>query len=208
MRPRLEFWHEYASTYSYLAAATIAARAERRGVYIVWRPFPLGPLFFQQQGMKDSPFNVVPVKGRYMWRDMERLCAAEGLPFARPTQFPQNTILAARVGLVGAHEGWIGAYAPAVYRANFAEGRDISQPAALAPLIAAAGGEPDTVLARATTDAIKAELRAAADEAAAKGLFGAPSFVCEDGELFWGHDRMDAALAWAVENHHAKHNAA
>ena len=200
MRPKLEFWHEFASTYSYLAAVTIGARAAARGVDIVWRPFPLGPLLYQQQGMKDSPFNVVPVKGQYMWRDMERLCAAEGLPFAKPAVFPQNTQLAARTALVGAREGWIAAYAPAVYRANFAQGADISQPTTLAPLIEAAGGDPAAVLARAATDEIKTELRAAAEEAATKGLFGAPSFVCADGELFWGHDRLDAALDWAAKN--------
>ncbi len=197
-RPRLRFWHEFASTYSYLAAARIGALARARGVDIVWRPFLLGPLFFQQQGMKDSPFNVVPAKCRYMWRDMERLSAAFDLPLQRPAVFPQHTVLAARVGLVAAHEGWIAAYAPAVYRANFAEGLDISKADTLAPLIGAAGGDAEAALARAASEDIKAELRAASDEALGKGLFGAPSFVTEDGELFWGHDRMDAALDWAV----------
>lgn len=197
-RPRLQFWHEFASTYSYIAAARIGALAAARGVDIVWRPFLLGPLFFQQQGMKDSPFNVVPDKGRYMWRDMERLCAGFDLSLHRPAVFPQHTVLAARVGLVAAHEGWIAEYSPAVYRANFAEGRDISKPETLAPLITAAGGDAEATLARAASDDIKAELRAASEEALGKGLFGAPSFVTDDGELFWGHDRMDAALDWAV----------
>lgn len=196
-RPRLQFWHEYASTYSYIAAARIGALADARGVDIVWRPFLLGPLFFQQQGMKDSPFNVVPDKGRYMWRDMERLCAAFDLPFRRPAIFPQHTVLAARVGLVAARDGWIAAYAPLVYRANFADGADISQPDTLAPLIAAAGTDAEAALADAAGDAIKLQLRAASQEALDKGLFGAPSFVTDDGELFWGHDRMDAALDWA-----------
>ena len=109
--------------------------------------------------MKDSPFNVVPMKGQYMWRDMERLCAAEGLPFMIPAAFPQNALLAARTAMVGAREGWIAAYSPAGYRANFAAGRDIFQPATLAPLIKAAGGDPNVVLARARTDEIKTELR-------------------------------------------------
>jgi 2-hydroxychromene-2-carboxylate isomerase len=196
--PRLEFWHEYASTYSYLAAARIGALAQAADVEIVWRPFLLGPIFFQQQGMKDSPFNVVPVKGRYMWRDMERLTRKFGLPFRRPAIFPQNTLLAARVAAVGAHDGWIAAYAPAVYRANFAEGRDLSDAATLAPLIRDAGADPDAVFADAQSDAIKTTLRLATEEAARKGVFGAPSFVAEDGELFWGHDRIDDALAWAA----------
>lgn len=198
--PRLEFWHEYASTYSYLAAARIGALAQAAGVEIVWRPFLLGPIFFQQQGMRDSPFNVVAVKGRYMWRDMERLTQKFGLPFERPAIFPQNTLLAARVGAVGARDGWIGAYTPAVYRANFVEGRDLSDTATLAPLIRAAGADPDAVLQDAQSDAIKTALRSATEEAAGKGVFGAPSFVAADGELFWGHDRMDDALAWAARS--------
>ena len=200
MRPRLEFWHEYASTYSYLAAARIGALAEARGVDIVWRPFLLGPVFFQQQGLKESPFTAVPVKGRYMRRDMERQCAAHGLPFRKPDVFLRPTLLTARVGLVGVHEGWIAKYSPLVYRANFAEGRDISQPETLALLIDAAGGHAEAVLLRAASDEIKGELRAVSEEALGKDLFGAPSFVTGDGELFWGHDRMDAALDWAVQH--------
>ena len=69
---KLQFWFEFASTYSYPAVMRIDKAAAARGVAVEWRPFLLGPLFHAQQGMKDSPFNVVPVKGSYMWRDLER----------------------------------------------------------------------------------------------------------------------------------------
>lgn len=201
MTTRLQFWHEYASTYSYLAAARISALAAAKGVTVEWRPFLLGPLFFAQQGMKDSPFNVVPVKGAYMWRDMERLCAKFDLPFAKPRIFPQNTLLAARVATVAARDGWIDRFAPLLYRANFAQGADLSQVPTLAGIVAEAGIEPEPALATAQSDEIKAALRSATDEAAAKGVFGAPSFIAADGELFWGHDRLEDALDWAVHTH-------
>ena len=92
----LEFWFEFASTYSYPAAMRIEALGARAGVAIAWRPFLLGPIF-QAQGWNDSPFNLYPAKGRYMWRDLERLCEKHGLPYARPTIFPQRSILAARL---------------------------------------------------------------------------------------------------------------
>jgi len=133
-----------------------------------------------------------------MWRDMQRLTHEQGLPFRRPVVFPQNTVLAARVATVAARDGWINGFAPAVYHANFAEGRDLSDPMTLAPLINAAGAEAEAVLVEAQSQAVKAELRAATDEAASKGVFGAPSFVTDDGELFWGHDRMDQAINWAA----------
>src|SRR5262245_34579631 len=66
--PSLEFWFEFASTYSYPAAARITGAARDARIRIVWRPFLLGPIF-ASQGWRDSPFNIYPAKGRYMWRD-------------------------------------------------------------------------------------------------------------------------------------------
>src|SRR5262245_44856770 len=74
----LAVWFELASTYSYLAVSRAPEAARAAGVTLVWRPFLLGPIF-QKQGWNDSPFNVYPAKGRYMWRDMERLAARYGL---------------------------------------------------------------------------------------------------------------------------------
>ena len=95
---RAEFWYEFASSYSYPAAMRVEALAAERGVALAWRPFLLGPLF-AAQGWRDSPFNLYPAKGRYMWRDLERICGALGLPLTRPDPFPQNSLLAARVAL-------------------------------------------------------------------------------------------------------------
>ena len=99
-RPVLEFWYEFASTYSYLSAMRIEPLAEAAGVDIRWRPFLLGPVF-KAQGLETSPFARYPAKGRYMWRDMEREAARLGLPFYRPKTFPQNGLTAARVALLG-----------------------------------------------------------------------------------------------------------
>ncbi len=73
----LQFWYEFASTYSYPAAMRIEGEAKARGVAIDWRPVLLGPIF-GAQGMQDSPFNLYPIKGEYMVRDLTRLCAEDG----------------------------------------------------------------------------------------------------------------------------------
>jgi len=198
----IEFWYEFASTYSYPAAWRIERLSQAARVKLVWRPLLLGPLFNRQQGMTDSPFNVVEVKGRYMWRDMERVCQAEMLPFRRPSAFPRRSLLALRLALFGAHLGWIANFSRAVYAANFGQDRDIGDPAVLAALVKEVGGDPVADLDEADTDAIKAELRDNVAEAEAKGIFGAPSFYipnakAEVGELFWGNDRLEQAVAWA-----------
>jgi 2-hydroxychromene-2-carboxylate isomerase len=196
-RPLFEFWYEFASTYSYLAAMRIEQAAEQAGVEIVWRPFLLGPIF-KAQGWDPSPFTLYPTKGRYMWRDMEREAARQGLPFYRPATFPQNGLTAARVALLGADRGWTPAFTRAVYTAEFGEGRDIADAEVLAGILAGLDLDPQAVLSEAQGDANKLRLRRLNDEAASRGVFGAPSFLAEDGEMFWGNDRLDQALAWAV----------
>jgi 2-hydroxychromene-2-carboxylate isomerase len=190
---QIEFWYEFASTYSYPAAMRVESVAAARGVGVRWRPFLLGPLFFDQ-GWRDSPFNIYPVKGRYMWRDLERICAGLGLPFRRPEPFPQNTLLAARVALA-LPEARRAAFSRAVYDAEFGQGRPIADRAVLAELI---GEDAEATLVDAESPENKAALKAASAEATALGLPGAPCCVTADGEIFWGNDRLEQAVEWAA----------
>jgi 2-hydroxychromene-2-carboxylate isomerase len=194
--PTLDFWFDFASTYSYPAAMRIAPLAADAGVKVNFRPFLLGPIF-KAQGWTTSPFNLYPAKGRHMWRDLERLCDDLGLPFRRPEPFPQNSLLAARVAMTGAEEDWGDDFARAVFRAQFAEGRPIDQPATLGAILAALGVDGAAALAAAQSEPVKLRLRAQTEEAQRLGIFGAPTFVTADGELFWGNDRLERALAWA-----------
>ncbi|MCG7393031.1 2-hydroxychromene-2-carboxylate isomerase [Microvirga sp. ACRRW] len=196
-RPIFEFWYEFASTYSYLAAMRIERLAEEVGVEVVWRPFLLGPIF-QAQGLDNSPFNVYPDKGRYMWRDMEREAVRVGLPFYRPKSFPQNSLLAARIAALGTETGWTPIFTKAVYMAEFGEGRDISDREILVGILDGLGLDPEGIIAEAQSDANKMRLRRMSEEAQSRGVFGAPTFFAEDGEMFWGNDRLEQALEWAV----------
>jgi 2-hydroxychromene-2-carboxylate isomerase len=194
---RLEFWYDLASTYSYLSAMRIEALASAADVAIVWRPFLLGPIF-AAQGWSTSPFNVYPAKGRYMVRDIERIAASRGLAFRLPEPFPAASLLAARVALVGEEQGWIAVFTRAVLCAEFADGADIADAATLAGVLAGLGIEASPVLERAQHVEIKQRLKTITDLAARTGIFGAPSFVTEDRELFWGDDRLEAAVAWTA----------
>lgn len=196
MKP-LQFWFEFASTYSYPAAMRIERLAAARGVTVEWRPFLLGPLFQAQQGFKDSPFNVVPVKGLYMWRDLERVCEKHSLPFRRPGRFPQNGLLAARICLSLSHAERPN-FVKAVYQANFVHDRDISDVQILHAALRRAGLDPYETLEAVHSEDIKEMLKEETAKAADLDLFGAPSFVTEDGEIFWGNDRLEDALDWAV----------
>lgn len=191
----LSFWFDFASTYSYPAAMRIAEWAGPRDVSIVWRPFLLGPIF-ADQGWRNSPFNIYPAKGRYMWRDLERVCAAEGLPFVRPDPFPQHSLLAARVA--HALDGDARArFCRAVFAEEFGRGRSIDGEDFISGLLRDQE-LPAEAIVRANSEEAKAALRSSVEEARNLGIFGAPSFVASDGELFWGFDRLQAALDWAA----------
>ena len=197
-QPTIEFWYEFASTYSYLAAMRIEAAAAEAGVAVRWRPFLLGPIF-AAQGWTTSPFNLFPAKGRNMWRDLAREAARHGLPpVTRPDPFPQNSLSATRAAILGQGEDWLIPFTQAVFRASFAEGRSIAEPASVIAILDSLGLDGTQLLKAASAEANKTRLRVAGEEARSRGIYGAPSFLTEDGELFWGNDRLEQVLAWAV----------
>ncbi|MEM8570922.1 MAG: 2-hydroxychromene-2-carboxylate isomerase [Pseudomonadota bacterium] len=195
MKPTLTFWFEFASTYSYLTAMRIDSVAEPHGIDVVWRPILLGPIF-AAQGWRTSPFNIYSAKGANMWRDLQRRCDARGLPLTRPEPFPQNSLRAARVALAALETNFGHHYCRQVFIAEFQHGKDISEPETIGEALSAAGLSPD-LLSAADDVSRKAELKARGEEAKAYGLYGAPSFTVGE-ELFWGDDRLEDALAWAM----------
>jgi 2-hydroxychromene-2-carboxylate isomerase len=197
--PRLDFWYEFASTYSYLAAMRIEPLAKAARVEVRWRPFLLGPIF-KAQGMETSPFNLYPLKGKYMWRDMTRGSQLLELPkFVPPKTFPAHSVAAARLALA-LDDMARPAFTRAVYSAEFTEGKDIADPATLGEILKKLGYDPAAIVTKSGEQPIKDRLRANTEEAGRLGIFGAPNFVTEDGELFWGNDRLEQALAWATKN--------
>jgi 2-hydroxychromene-2-carboxylate isomerase len=197
----LDFWFEFSSTYSYPATMRLGALAAQARVVVRLRPFLLGPIF-QAQGWNTSPFNLYPAKGRHMWRDLERICAELKLPFRRPDLFPQSGLLAARVALAGLQQAagsavWVEDFCRAVYRAQFAEGRRIDQPETILAILSVLKVDAEQIMAAARSTDIKDKLRAQTAEAQRLEIFGSPTFITSDGEMFWGNDRLESAIAWA-----------
>ena len=88
-------------------------------------------------------------------------------------------------------------FSRAVFEARVANGKDIASEPGLVGLLESLGIDADAALAQAGDATNKGRLREATAEAQRIGIFGAHSFVTEDGELFWGDDRLDMALAHA-----------
>ncbi|MEM7060904.1 MAG: 2-hydroxychromene-2-carboxylate isomerase [Pseudomonadota bacterium] len=196
-RPVLDFWFDFASTYSYPAAMLIEKRAKEAGVAVRWRPILLGPIF-AAQGWDDSPFNIYPAKGNYMWRDLERLCDAADLTFQRPNVFPQRSIDAAKIALHHLPGASGIDFVRAVFAEQFAKGRNIADRSVLEYIARSTLSRNDRANQEAIYAALNGESRLRSETEAAQkiGVFGAPTFSIGS-ELFWGFDRMEQAIAWA-----------
>lgn len=193
MPAQLDFFYFIGSTYSYLSVQRAEALAEREGVVLNWRPFSVRTLMREQN---NSPFTGKPVKMAYMWRDIERRAEQLRLPFNGPPPYPIDADeLANRVATLAAIEGWCAEFSQAAYRLWFLRKQDPGDADALSDLLSDLGHDAEAVLARANSDAVRARYAAETDTARSLGLFGSPSFVA-DGEVFWGDDRLEEALAW------------
>lgn len=185
-----DFFFDFTSPYSYLAAERIDALAERCGATARWKPILLGAIFKQTGG---TPLTALhPWKAQYSIMDFGRSATFLGLPYRHPSRFPQATQNAARalIWLQRNAADRARPFALEVFRTIFVHDGDVSDAATLAR-IAQPFGLDAAALAAATQDAsIKQRLFDNNDEAARREVFGAPTFVLDDGERFWGVDRL------------------
>ena len=187
--PKLDVYWDFSSPFAYLASTQVAALAKRTGAQVTWRPMLLGGLF-KSLGGPDVPMSVFsPAKQRYYARDMQRWADYWGVPFTFPSTFPTNSVRAMRVYLA-LPEGARDAFRDAAFRAYWSEDRDITKDDVLASCIGEEALAKEA-LAKADSPEVKSSLRTATEHAAAQGVFGAPTFVVDDRELFWGQDRIN-----------------
>jgi 2-hydroxychromene-2-carboxylate isomerase len=182
----IELYWDFSSPYAYLGYVQAEALAQRTGARLVERPMLLGALF-KQVGQPMVPLSTWPLsKQAYIAEDMKRWAQSLGVPFKFPSHFPMNSVKPLRAYLA-LPEPERRAFALATFRAYWAENQDISDDAVLRRLL---GPRADEVLALTQTDEIKQALIQSTARAAAAGVFGAPSWVVDGKELFWGQDRL------------------
>jgi 2-hydroxychromene-2-carboxylate isomerase len=154
----------------------------------------LGPIF---KITGQAPLFDIPMKGEYSRRDFARAARMHGIPYRHPDKFPIGTVAACRA-FYWVHDqdpAKAKALAKALYRAYFAEGKDIGAPATVVD-VAKAVGVDGAALATALEDpALKERTRKEVDAAIAAGVFGSPYFVV-GGEPFWGSDRLPMLEEW------------
>ena len=195
MSDPIEFYFDFSSPYGYLASECIDDAAARHGRGVVWRPYLMG---VAMKVTGSAPLTDRPMVSAYSRHDMDRSARLLEVPFAFPEPFPIATVAACRAvywmeGRAGA--GAAKSLARALYRAYFADGRNISEPGVVADVATGHGADRDALLAGIAEPAVKERLKEVTDVAIGRGVFGSPFFIV-DGEPFWGHDRMAQVEHW------------
>lgn len=185
---QLDFWFDYSCPYAYLGSTQVEALARRTGAELTFRPMLLGGVF-RAVGAPQNMMDVLsPPKALHNLNDMLRWAEFFGVPLSVPGGHPFRTVEALRATLLTRCD-------PAVihgfYRAYWIDGQKPSEPATLRTVLSAAGHDPDAILAHLQDDAVKDDLRRRTDEAIALGIFGAPTFIVNRAQLYWGQDRID-----------------
>ncbi len=184
---RAEFFFDFGSPASYLAATQMDGLAQRTGAEIVWRPMLLGGVF--KSTGNQSPA-VIAAKGKWMRADLQRFAKRYNVPFEHNPHFPLDTLLMMRAAAAMDLEGRLRPYADAMFRAMWVDRKNMNDPPTVAAVLTAAGFDPAALMTAANAQPAKDRLRATTEEAVARGVFGAPAIFVGD-TLFFGQDRLD-----------------
>ena len=191
MNTTFEFWYDFSSPFTYLAATQVEKVAARTGATLVWRPMLLGAVF-KELGVTDVPITKMsPARQRYHSKDLYDWAGYWEVPFRFTPYFPLRTVTALRLALVA--EDKHVPLAHALFKAAWVDGQDLGKPDVLASIVSAQGLDAERLLARTQDEAVKTQLKDNTSAALAAGVFGAPSFVVKQAQgdlLFWGQDRL------------------
>ncbi|KAF9570752.1 Glutathione S-transferase kappa 1 [Mortierella alpina] len=173
-------------------------------VDVTFKPILLGGVM---AGVKNKPLFEIPSKFSHMKADLDRISAVTEIPFKFPTQFPVSTILAMRLlTVLQIHEAE--KYEQCIDKDEyFVHGHNISQAevlqTALTPIFKPHTGRIESYLKLTADPEIKQIFKQNTDEAIARGVFGAPTFIvkkagepAEKEYLFFGSDRFEMIAAF------------
>ena len=184
MTKKLEFFFDYVSPYSYLANSQLNSI---KGIEIQYRPMFLGGVM---EATGNKPPGALPVRGKYLTKDIKRWAKNYGIPFKFNSIFPQNTLKSLRLSLAAQNHGVFNNIHQSLFDAMFVYNQDLSQDNVLVEIIKKNSLDDYRLMEEIEDSSIKSALKKNTDEAIARGAFGAPTFFIDE-EMFFGNDRFE-----------------
>ena len=192
----IEFWFSIGSTYTYLSVTRLKEVEQKFEVKFSWQPFSVRKIMLEMDNVPFPP--TKQVKADYMWRDIERRAQGYGFEAKVPAPYPLKEFdLANKIAVIGMQEGWCSDYVIATYRFWFVAGLEPGSEPNVSESLREIDQDPERVLELAADETIAKAYLSQTEQAQSKNIFGSPSFIV-DGELFWGDDRLEDAVNWAL----------
>ncbi|MEO1308127.1 MAG: 2-hydroxychromene-2-carboxylate isomerase [Pseudomonadota bacterium] len=186
----IDYFFSTISPFTYLAGTELETLAARHGATITYKPLDIAALFGRTGGQ--PPKDRHPNRQAYRLQDMERRAKRLGMPMhLKPAHWPTNPAPSsyAIVAAQAAGGGDLGGLVASITRACWAEEKDIAEDAVVRACLTAAGYDADLadkgLLTGAETYAANLE------EAVERGAFGAPFYITDGDQRFWGQDRLE-----------------
>jgi 2-hydroxychromene-2-carboxylate isomerase len=188
---RIDFYLTLNSPWTFMGMSRLEEMAARHRVDVAVKPVDFGTIFPQSGGLPLP--KRAPQRQAYRMMELKRWSARLGVPLNfQPAYFPAPEKLAARFVLAAeATGGRPFALAHAILAAVWQQERNIAEVGTLETLAAETGHHPPALAAKAYEPDTQFRYEALTAEALERGVFGAPSYVLPDGEIFWGQDRLD-----------------
>lgn len=190
MARAIDYFFTSISPFSYLGHAAIIDVVAKHGAALNYRPVVLAGLWAESGAL---PLPQRPaVRQKYRLVELQRCAAYRGVPLTpKPAHFPVDPTLADHSVIAVVEAGGDpGAYLGSVYKAIWADEKNISEEEVLAALLTDAGFDAASILERAKSEDIAALRAKNTEDAVSAGAVGVPSYVVE-GEAFWGQDRAE-----------------
>ena len=189
MTKTVDFYFDFGSPAAYLAYTQLPKLASDTGASVVMKPMLLGGVF---QATGNRPPISVPLKGNYLFQDLNRYAKRYGVPFNMNPHFPINTITLMRAasGLQSHNDARFDLYCATIFKAIWVNSGNMNDLAVVGSVLHEAGFDGAAMLALSSLQEVKDLLKAQTQAAVDRGIFGAPTFFVGN-EMFWGQDRLD-----------------
>ena len=189
MTKSVDFYFDFGSPAAYLAYTQLSRLTSDTGATVVMKPILLGGVF---QASGNRPPASVPLKGSYLFKDMSRFARRYGVRLNMNPFFPiiTTTLMRMDLGLHRRNDPSLKHFRDSVFQAIWVDERNLNDPVTVGAVLTEAGFDPTALLALASEQTIKDELKTVTLAAVERGVFGAPTFFVGN-EMFWGQDRLD-----------------
>ena len=185
---QIPFYFDYACPWAYLGSCRVEPFFADLGVEIDFRPVRLAELKEPTAGKGPE---LGERKKRNAANDIRHWAEMIGAEFSREARSRRpDPQLLLRGALVARESGRFREYHYPAFRARWAEARAVDEPKVVRELLAAAGLDGESALARAQSDEIGRRLDSDTRNAIERGVFGVPTIFVGD-EMFWGNDRFE-----------------